>query len=148
MLQDLDQLAARIGQLVQRAQQLTAERDALRARLSEAETEQRTLRQRCAQRDTEFAALEEKFLSHDSTVAAVQLQAQQIETGLREQLARESTGRQQHELTLAAHDAQAQSALALREAEVQRLRQAASNARERIDAVLTRLPGAPAAEAH
>ncbi|PJI54255.1 hypothetical protein CTI14_17680, partial [Methylobacterium radiotolerans] len=37
MLQDLDQLAARIGQLVQRTRQLHAERDALRLRVNEFE---------------------------------------------------------------------------------------------------------------
>ena len=46
MLQDLDQLAARIGQLVQRTRHLHSERDALRLRLNDAEAEQRALKQR------------------------------------------------------------------------------------------------------
>lgn len=61
MLQDLDQLAARIGQLVQRTRHLHAERDALRVRLNDSESEQRKLKQRCADFETELQALQARL---------------------------------------------------------------------------------------
>ena len=74
-------------------------------------------------------------------------EAQRAETALREQLARETSERQALEARFTAREAELQGNLQNRDAELQRLRVAAV-ARERIDAVLARLPGAPAGEQH
>jgi len=75
-------------------------------------------------------------------------QAQQAEAALREQLARESAERQSLESRFTARETELQGSLQTRDAELQRLRVAAASARERIDAVLARLPGAPSGEQH
>jgi len=143
MLQDLDQLAARIGQLVQRTRQLHAERDALRVRLNQSESAQRTLEQRCAEGQAEIQALQARLQEHDGAVANMLADARQAETELREQLAREAAERQQIESRSTAREAELQGSLSARDTDLQRLRVAAAAARERIDTVLARLPGAP-----
>ncbi|MNQ60032.1 hypothetical protein D3C85_742990 [compost metagenome] len=148
MLQDLDQLAARIGQLVQRTRQLHAERDALRLRLNDFEAEQRVLKQRAADREAEIVTLQSKLQDHDGAVTAMLEQAQQAEIVLREQLARETAERQALESRFSARETELQGNLQTRDTELQRLRVAAASARERIDAVLARLPGAPSGEQH
>ena len=75
-------------------------------------------------------------------------EAQRAETALREQLARETSERQALEARFTAREAELQGNLQNRDTELQRLRVAAVAARERIDAVLARLPGAPAGEQH
>lgn len=146
MLQDLDQLAARIGQLVQRTRQLHAENDALRFRLAEADSGLRSAKQLCAEREAELSALREKSQDLDGAVTAVQEQSRQIEMGLREQLQTQEALWHEKESLLTAREAQLQDTLSSREAELQHLRQAAAHARERIEAVLARLPGAPVGE--
>lgn len=131
MLQDLDQLAARIGLLVQRTRQLHAERDAMRVRLNDSERHQRDLQQRCSDNEAELQALRASMAGHG-----------QAEAALREQLARESAERQAFEERLKAREAELQSILQSRDSELNRLRVAAASARERIDVVLSRLPGA------
>jgi len=143
MLQDLDQLAARIGQLVQRTRQLHAERDALRVRLNQSESTQRALEQRCAEGKAEIQALQAKLQEHDGTAADMLAGARQAETELREQLARETAERQKIESRSTAREAELQGSLSARDTDLQRLRVAAAAARERIDTVLARLPGAP-----
>lgn len=146
MLQDLDQLAARIGQLVQRTRQLQAENDALRFRLSEADTGLRSAKQLSTEREAELLALRERSQDQDGAVAAVQEQARQIEAGLHEKLQRLEADWQQKESLLVARDAQLQDKVTARETEIQHLRQTTVTARERIEAVLARLPGAPVGE--
>ncbi len=75
-------------------------------------------------------------------------QAQQAEVALREQLARETSERQSLESRFSARETELQGSLQNRDTELQRLRVAATSARERIDAVLARLPGAPSGEQH
>nr|WP_236094773.1 hypothetical protein [Bordetella holmesii] len=83
---------------------------------------------------------------HSGALDLCKAESQQAEAALREQLARESADRLALEARIGEHERQMQHALAARDAEVQRLRLAASSARERIDAVLARLPGAAAGE--
>lgn len=135
MLQDLDQLAARIGLLVQRTRQLHAERDALRARLGDSERLQRSLQQRCAEHEDELQALRASMNEHGLSTEA-----------LREQLAREAAERQALQERLKMREAELQASLQARDSELNRLRTAALSARERIDAVLSRLPGASVGE--
>ncbi|MBO9356593.1 hypothetical protein GG851_21590 [Bordetella petrii] len=146
MLQDLDQLAARIGQLVQRTRQLHAERDALRVRLNQSESSQRALEQRCAEREAEIQALQTKLQEHDGTVSTVLAEARQTEADLREQLARAAADRDTLETRFGAREAELQGSLHARDTDLQRLRVATAAARERIDTVLARLPGAPTGE--
>lgn len=135
MLQDLDQITARIGQVVDRNRQLKAERDALRARLEDAERTSRQLRDQCTQRDAALLALQERMTDKDGEVVHKLQVAQRNEGELKEQLS----------LQLATQDA-LNTRLAAKEADVDRLKIAAGVARERIDAVLARLPGAPMPE--
>jgi chromosome segregation ATPase len=131
MLQDLDQLAARVGQLAHRARQLAVERDALRARLDEADGSARTLRDQIGEKSRALDALSARLKDHDGEIADRLAQTQRSEAELRDALERQQLA--YHEL---------ESRLVSRDADVQRLRDAASSARERIDAVLARLPGA------
>jgi chromosome segregation ATPase len=131
MLQDLDQLAARVGQLAHRARQLAVERDALRARLDEADGSARTFRDQIAEKTRALDALSVRLKDHDGEIADRLAQSQRSEVELREALERQQLAYRELE-----------SRLVSRDVEVQRLRDAASSARERIDAVLARLPGA------
>ncbi|WP_233238073.1 hypothetical protein [Bordetella sp. LUAb4] len=146
MLQDLDNLAARIGQLVQRTRQLHAERDALRARLHQAEQEARGLRTRCDDADTQVLQLQERLQNNDSEVGERLARAEAAEATLRAELERHVLQLQSFESQAAARESEWQSRLAARDTDMQRLRVAAVAARERIDAVLARLPGASVGE--
>ena len=146
MLQDLDQLAARIGQLVQRTRQLQAERDALRVSLSQSEAAQRALEQRCNERQAEILTLQTKLQEHDGTVDDLLSEARQAENDLRAQLAREASERQTSETRAQTREAELLGNLNERDTDLQRLRVATDAARERIDTVLARLPGAAAEE--
>jgi chromosome segregation ATPase len=146
MLQDLDQLAARIGQLVQRTRQLHAERDALRARLNKAEQESRSLLDRCKESDAQLHSMHERLQDHDSETLAKLVRAEESEAELRAELQRLSERQQAADAQVAAREGEWQARLSARDTDLQRLRVAAVAARERIDAVLARLPGAPAGE--
>ncbi|EGP45749.1 hypothetical protein AXXA_14573 [Achromobacter insuavis AXX-A] len=117
-------------------------------RLNETEAEQRVLKQRAAERDADIAALQGKLQDNDGAVTAMLEQAQKAEVALREQLARETAERQSLEARFTARETEMQGTLQSRDTELQRLRVAAAAARERIDAVLARLPGAPSGEQH
>ncbi|HEY0294942.1 MAG TPA: hypothetical protein VGC69_06365 [Bordetella sp.] len=142
MLQDLDQLAARIGLLVQRTRQVHTERDALRARLNDSELQQRNLQQRCADHEAELQSLRAAVAEHGQAAETVRAEAGQVEAALREQLAHESAERQALEERLKHREAELQASLQARDSDLNRLRTAALSARERIDVVLSRLPGA------
>lgn len=135
MLQDLDQITARIGQVVDRNRQLKAERDRLRVQLDEAERTSRKLREQCGQRDAALLALQEKMSEQDGEIVQKLAVSQASEGQLREQLS----------LQLASHEALTQ-ALAAKAEDVERLKRVTVEARSRIDAVLSRLPGSPVAE--
>src|SRR3546814_19924925 len=71
MLQDLDSLAARLGQLVQFTRQLQTERVALHARIKSLEQERNALREQLEHRESEHQAGLQPPQQHDSEVAAV-----------------------------------------------------------------------------
>ena len=60
----------------------------------------------------------------------------------------ETAERHSLEARFSARETELQGSLQVRDTELQRLRAAAASARERIDAVLARLPGAPSGEQH
>jgi chromosome segregation ATPase len=124
MLEDLDHLSTRLAKLLAYTQQLFAEQTALQARLAQAE----------AERDTFQAQL-----AHEGTQA--QALSRQAQTAFSERDVLQGSldfFRQEHQ-TL-------QAQLAARDKEVTALRDVAAQARQRIDAVLERLPGATQTE--
>ena len=140
MLQDLDQLAIRMEQLVQRTRHLNADRQALRANLNEKEAEQRTLQQRCAARERELAELQRTLRDQDDSLASSLSEARQAELRLRDALAQETAARSAVESRLSLRETVLQKELAARDLELQRLRATCTTARARIDALLLRLP--------
>jgi chromosome segregation ATPase len=130
MLQDLDQLATRIERLARRAHQLHGERDALRARLADSENQQGALQRRCGDHEAELVRLNALLADRDKTASLAREQAEQTAAGLREQLALETAERKVLE-----------ARLTVRDADLARMRAAAASARERVNAVLSRLPG-------
>lgn len=146
MLQDLDHLTARIGQLVQLTRQLRAERDTLRTTLEQSQTAQRTLEHRCRTQEAEIQTLQTKLREHDGAVDDLLGEARQAELELRAQLAKAISEQQAIEATGKKRESELLTSLAVKDTELQRLRVATEAARERIDTVLARLPGAPAPE--
>ena len=132
MLQDLDSLAARIGQMVQFTRQLQSERTALQARLKALEQERNALRDQLERREAEYQSMAERLERHQTEVDAVRAEAEVSQAELRVNAAR-----YQAECEAARHSLQAS-----REATT-RLRSVAGAAKDRIDTILMRLPGAP-----
>lgn len=122
MLQDLDSLAARIGQMVQLTRQLQAESAALRARLQIAEQERGALRDQLDRRESEYRSMAQRIDQHETELDAVRA----------------------HGVSAEAECETAKQNLQLAQAEAARLRAAAGSAKDRIDMVLMRLPGASA----
>lgn len=131
MLQDLDFLAARIGQMVQFTRQLQSERSALQARLKNLDQERDALRDQLQRRETEYASVAERLEHHES-----QSQSQQSETQAQLQILQQEVERYKAEAqTLSQQLATCQVGSA-------RLRVVADQARDSIDSILMRLPGA------
>lgn len=124
MLEDLDHLSTRLAKLLAYTQQLFAEQTALQARLAQAEAERDTFRAQLAQEGTQA-----QVLSRQAQTAASERDVLQGSLDL---------FKQEHQ-TL-------QTQLAARDKEVTALRGVTAQARQRIDAVLERLPGATQAE--
>lgn len=135
MLEDLDHLAARIGQLVQRSREFDAERESLRVRLQEADADRRALRERCDDAEAGLQAAQARLAEYDQTLAVEKSRAERVQAGLRASLEQQAA---EYLALMSRHDAC--------RAELQRLRAVTSRTRERIDAVLVRLPGAQPAE--
>ena len=132
MLQDLDSLSARVGQLVQLVQQVQSERASLQARITQLEHERNALRDQLArEQSAQHDALEQARL-HAAQLDEIRAQAQQAEATLREEATRYR----------AEYEAARQGWQSSQD-ETTRLRTAALAAQQRIDAVLMRLPGAP-----
>ena len=132
MLQDLDSLAARIGQMVQLTRQLQNERAALQARLKNIEQERDALRDQLQRREADYSSVAESVASYEAQVQTVQAEAQAMQAGLQAELSR--------------YKAECEAAnrrCADSEAEAAHLRQVADQAKGRIDSILMRLPGAP-----
>src|SRR5690606_20911321 len=100
--------------------------------------------QRCDERQADIVALQTKLQEHDGTVEGLLAEARQSEIDLRAQLAREISDHQAFESRAQAREAELLNTLGIKDTDLQRLRVAADAARERIDTVLARLPGAAA----
>lgn len=132
MLEDLDSLAARIGQLVQFSKQLQSERSALQARINALEQERNALRDQLKRRETEFAELAESSADHQARVDILRSEADSIRISLQGEVERSKA---EHE-TL-------RRQLAASQADSSRLKSAAGQAQLQIESILMRLPGAP-----
>ena len=110
MLQDLDNLAARIGHMAQLMHELQAERADLRARLKQLEQDRNALREELERREAENASL--------------QREAEAEKQSLHQQLVEQKSRLQ----AIQAHNI--------------RLGQVAGEARNQVDSILMRLPGA------
>ncbi|NYT69042.1 hypothetical protein [Pusillimonas noertemannii] len=132
MLQDLDSLSARIGQLVQLVQRMQSDRVSLQARITSLEQERNALRDQISREQSAQQEAIEQARGHASQLEALRSQAEAAEAQLRAEAARH----------LADCETVRQS-LQVSQEESGRLRTAALAAQQRIDAVLMRLPGAP-----
>lgn len=132
MLQDLDSLSARIGQLVQLVQRMQSEHAVLQGRVFSLEQERNALRDQLTREQSAQHEAVEQVRDHAAQLESLRKQA---EAG--EQLLRAEADRYR-----AQHDELRQS-LQASQSESARLRSAATLAQQRIDAVLMRLPGAP-----
>lgn len=132
MLQDIDSLAARIGQMVQFARQLQTERTALQARLKNLEQERDALRDQLLRREAEYASMTERANSHDAELQAVRSEADAAQATL-----------QVEAMQYKAECEAAKQKLAACQTDTSRLRVVTDKAREHIDLILMRLPGAP-----
>lgn len=143
MLQDLDFLAARVGQLVQLARQLQSERAAQQARLTALEQERNALRDELQRRDAEYSSASERMADHEAQLQSVRDEAQAAVAAARS----ESDAMQadlQAELSRYKAESEAlKGQLSVSQADSSRLRVVAAKAREQIDSILMRLPGAP-----
>ncbi|TAN27407.1 MAG: hypothetical protein EPN31_12875 [Castellaniella sp.] len=133
MLQDLDALSQRIQQVVQLAGGLQSERRALQARIRQLEQEYQVLKDRHQREQAEFTRMSERIAQHDQEIQAARDESLGFRTALEAQV-REQRSR--------ADDLQQR--LGQVEAERGRLRQAATGARQQIQSILERLPGAEA----
>src|SRR3546814_20838375 len=131
MLQDLDSLAARLGQLVQFTRQLQTERVALHARIKSLEQERNALREQLEHRESEHQAVIQRLEQHDSEVDAVRQQSEATHAQLRTELSHYQT----EYVNMKEQLLSCQSA-------VSRLHVATSTARDRVDALFIRLPSA------
>lgn len=132
MLQDLDSLAARIGQMVQFTRQLQTERSALQAQLKVLDQEQHALRDQLQRQERDFSLAKQQLAQHESQFQSQQTQVQGQLLVAQQELERykvlsESLSQQ----------------LQLSQTDAKRLRVAADQAKESIDSILVRLPGAP-----
>jgi chromosome segregation ATPase len=124
MLEDLDHLSTRLAKLLAYTQQLFAEQTALQSRLAQAEAERDAFRAQLALEGTQAQVLSRKAQTASSERDVLQGSLDLF--------------RQEHQ-TL-------QTQLAARDKEVTALRDVTAQARQRIDAVLERLPGATQTE--
>lgn len=143
MLQDLDTLAARIGQLVQLVRQLQAERIAMQSQLVRMEQERNALRDLQTRQQAEHAAATQRLAEHSSEVDAVRAQADASLEALRVQADAAQLELRLEVSRYRADCEKAEEGLQSSLTESIRLRAVAVSAKERLDALLERLPGAP-----
>lgn len=132
MLEDLDSLAARLGQLVQFTKQLQSERASLQARVNSLEQERNALRDELKRREAEFDELAQNSADHQARLDIVRAEADSIRISLQTEVERANGERENFRRQLAAS-----------QADSSRLRAVASQAQLEIDSILMRLPGAP-----
>jgi len=131
MLEDLDSLAARIGQLVQLCRQLQSERAGLQARVNGLEQERNALRDQLKRQETEFSELAESSADQQARVDILRAEADSVRAALQGEVER----------CKAEYDTLRRQ-LAVSQADSARLKVAAGQAQLQIDSVLMRLPGA------
>src|SRR5690554_3932975 len=132
MLEDLDSLAARLGQLVQFSKQLHSERAALQARINSLEQECNALRDELKRREAEFNELAQSSADHQTRVDILRAEADSIRVSLQSEVERSK----------AEHEALRRQ-LAASQADSSRLKAVTGQAQLQIDSILMRLPGAP-----
>ncbi len=131
MLEDLDHLSERLTKLVAHTQQLNADRQALQATLKQVVAERDALVQQLDREGSQAKALHSKVQSYESELEGLRTQSSAKHAVLQGSL----DLFKQEQTTL-------QAQLESRNGEVTALRAATIQAKERIDAVLERLPGA------
>jgi len=132
MLEDLDSLAARIGQLAQFARQLQSERTALQARIIGLEQERNALRDQLKRQEAEFGELAESSAGHQARVDILRAEADSVRVSLEGEVER---CRAEYEAL--------RRQFAASQADTSRLKAVAGQAQLQIDSILMRLPGAP-----
>jgi len=132
MLEDLDSLAARLGQLVQFTKQLQSERASLQARINSLEQERNALRDELKRREAEFNELAQSSADHQARLDIARAEADSIRISMQTEVERASAERENLRRQLAAS-----------QADSSRLKAVASQAQLEIDSILMRLPGAP-----
>lgn len=130
MLEDLDFLSERLKKLVEQTQQLVADRQALHARLTRAESEREALATKLAQEGQQTQILSAQVRSYESEMQALRSHNSAQSEALQGSL----DLFKQEKISL-------QAQLQSRDHDVIALRAATIQAKERIDAVLERLPG-------
>ncbi len=131
MLEDLDHLSQRLASLVAYAQQLANDRNALQMRLKRAESERDALQAQLDKEGVQARALHSKVNAFESEIEGIRAQSSVKNAALQGSL----DLFKQEQSTL-------QAELHSRAQEVAQLRAVTVQAKERIDAVLMRLPGA------
>lgn len=132
MLEDLDSLAARIEQAVAFTRELRAGHEALQAQLRQLGDERDALAETLRRREQDVEALRQQLAEGEQAIAGMQHQGEAL--------------RQQFALDLEQYKARCstlESQLAASRHSGARLREASLQAREQIDSILVRLPGAP-----
>ena len=137
MLDDLDFLSQRLKKLVEQTKQLVADRKALQTRLAHVESERDALAKKLAQEDVQAKALGIKVNAYEAEIEVLRSQSTAKNQALQGSL---DLFKQEH--------TNLQAQLQSRDHEVSALRAATIQAKERIDAVLERLPGGHHEEQH
>lgn len=132
MLEDLDSLSARIGQLVQLTRQLNFERAAFQARINNLEQERNAQRDELKRREAELTALSANNADHLARVDILRAEADSTRVSLQNEVDR---CKAEHE-TL-------RRQLAASQADSSRLKAVTQQAQAQINTLLMRLPGAP-----
>jgi len=114
----------------------------LRIRLDKSEAAHRVLEKRCDEHQAEISVLKNKLQDHESAVDDLLSEARQSELDLRAQVARTIAEQQVFASSAKEREDALLRQLSAKEVDLQRLRVVADAARERIDTVLARLPGA------
>ncbi|MDY3332029.1 MAG: hypothetical protein SOX43_08765 [Pelistega sp.] len=122
MLQELDQVAVRVAQVVEMSRRLLAERNSLLARLETVEASESTLRQQLSEQETKVATLSSDLVSQTQGV-------QSENATLREQVQ-----------SLTSQVSLLEEALAQAKADVEEWRKNTQSVRNRVAHVLENLP--------
>lgn len=133
MLQELDQVAVRVGQVVALSHQLITERSALIKRLENAETVGVNLRQQLSERDTAVAELNERIQALDTEYSVTAVRVQEQNTALQNQVD-----------SMSQELAQLKERLSKAESDLTKWRSSTQSVRARVAHVLENLPGSSA----